>query len=148
MIKFLIPELLYFDTGHFVDGKQIGRGYYFKGKFISQYKSLMIEILRQKFNNDYSDENKKKFADEWKVIHYFSEISTRAVKKTNEKKKPYYEELRRATELGKMSSEIEKLRYKIHRLEKDKQGLEALKKTYEENLGKMQQTLEQMKVIK
>ena len=148
MIKFLIPELLYFDTGHIVDGKQIGRGYYFKGKFISQYKSLMMENLRAKFKNDFSDENKKKFADEWKVIHYFSEISTRAVKKTNEKKKPYYEELRRATELGKMSSEIEKLRYKIHRLEKDKQGLEALKKTYEENLGKMQQTLEQMKVIK
>lgn len=148
MIKFLIPELLYFDTGHFVDGKQIGRGYYFKGKFISQYKNLMIENLRQKFNNDFSDEKKNKFASEWKVIHYFSEISTNAVKKTNEKKKPYYEELRRATELGKMSSEIEKLRYKIHRLEKDKQGLEALKKTYEENLGKMQQTLEQMKVIK
>ena len=92
MIKFLIPELLYFDTGHIVDGKQIGRGYYFKGKFISQYKSLMMENLRAKFKNDFSDENKKKFADEWKVIHYFSEISTRAVKKTNEKKKPYYKE--------------------------------------------------------
>lgn len=148
MIKFLIPELLYFDTGHFVDGVQKGRGYYFKGKFISQYKNLLIENLRAKFNNDYSPENKNKFADEWKVIHYFSEISTKAVKKTYEKKKPYYEELRRATELGKMSSEIEKLRYKISKLEKDKQGLEALKKTYEENLGKMQKTLEQMKVIK
>ena len=148
MIKILIKNLLHFDTGNFVNGEQKGRGYYFKNEYISKYKSFLVDEMRKRMSYNYTDENKKKFKDEWMVIHYFSEITTKAIKRTNEKKKPYYEELRRATELGKMSSEIEKLRYKITKLEKEKVGLESLKKTYEDNIIKMQSKFEEMQNMK
>lgn len=148
-IKILIPDLLHFDKGNMFNGEQKGRGYYFKGKFVSKYKSLLIDAMREKFKDDFSDENKEIFADEWKVIHYFSDISTKATAKTYEKKKEYYAELKKATELGNIQREITKLQYKIDKMEREKVHFEALKKTYQDSMDNLKKTfIEKSKVKK
>jgi hypothetical protein len=148
MIKQIIPNLLYFDTGNFVKGEQKGRGYYFKGVFISKYKSILIDTMRDKFKEDFSDENKKKYADEFAVIHYFYEISKKATQSTYEKKKEYYAERRKITEIGNVQREITRLELTISKLEKQKNDLEALKNTYQENLNKLRNILvEQVKQV-
>ena len=143
-----MPNLLHFDKGNVFNGEQKGRGYYFKGKFVSKYKSFLINEMRSKFKDDYSDENKQKFADEFKVIHYFSDISTKATAKTYEKKKEYYAELRKATELGNIQREITKLQYKIDKMEKEKVHFEALKKTYQDNMDNLKKTLIEKSKVK
>lgn len=142
-IKVLIPNLLYFNSGNFVNGEQKNRGYYFKSVFVSKYKSILIDTIRTKFKNDFSDKNRVKFADEFKVIYYFYEISKKATDLTYEKKKEYYAERRRITELGNISREITRFEYTISKLEKQKIDLETLKKTYEENLNNLRSTLKE-----
>jgi hypothetical protein len=126
-LKIIIPNLLYFDSGHFVNGEIIGAGYYFKGKFISRYKSEMIEELRKVFNDDFSDENKRRHKDEFKVIHYFYELGKKATKITEKKKKPYYAQRRKAKILGmigKLKAQIEEYEKLVQEIDKEIRGKE------------------------
>jgi hypothetical protein len=59
-------------------------GYFFKGNFLARLKREAIEILRKGFK-DYSDEEKKRFADEWKVIHYEYMRGRKTKEKINER---------------------------------------------------------------
>lgn len=79
-------------------------GYYFRGEFIDRYKPQSIEILRKKFKS-YSDEEKKRFKDEWTVINYEYEktqkgrrFSVRAIKEEQlESKEKQIEQMERYT---------------------------------------------------
>jgi len=141
-IKILIPNLLHFDSGRFVDDEQIGRGYYFKGVFVSKYKRLLISKLRERFKDNYSDENKKILADEYKVIKYFSDISTKSIESTKEKKKEYYAELRKITMTNSMQKEIAILGLKAEKIRKQMIELEWLKNFYEEKIVRIKELLE------
>lgn len=120
--KVIVPNLLYFDSGYIVNGVQEGTGYYFKGKFISRYKSETIEQLRKVFNDNFSDENKKRHKDEFKVIHYFYELAKKATKITEKKKKPYYAQRRKANILGmigKLKAQIEVYEKLVQQIDKE-----------------------------
>lgn len=144
MIKVLIPEILHFDSGKVIDGKQKGRGYYFKGVFVSRYKSMVDREMRKNLEPDYSDEKKKVWADEVKVLDYFNKISKNATERTAEKKKLYYAQRRRETEFGNVAKEIAKLNFRIERLKKQAIDLETLKRTYKANIQKLMETQRSM----
>lgn len=135
--KIIIPNLLYFDSGQIVNGVQEGTGYYFKEKLISRYKSELIQQLRNKFNDDYSEENKKKFKDEWKVIHYFYTLGKEATKITELKKKPYYAEKRRIAMIGQVAREKAMFEARIKKLRESINNTEELIIFYERELKKL-----------
>jgi hypothetical protein len=63
-------------------------GYYFKGEFISRYKTETTKLLRERIGK-LSDEEAKK-TDEWKVLHEIYLFGRLRAEKTEIAKKEYY----------------------------------------------------------
>jgi predicted N-acyltransferase len=78
----------------------IVEGYYFKGEFLSRYKTEAIKILRNRVETAGSkigdkskldiEKGKEICKDEWQVVHDEYEKATLKNQKTHEKKKPYF----------------------------------------------------------
>lgn len=107
-----------------------GRGYSFKGEFLHSYKNEAIEILRKRveeagkkesvklspLNSNYQipfQIGKEILKDEAKVvIDHQGELNER-IKKTEEKKKPYYRQMSlnaRLDKIEKLQKELDQLR--------------------------------------
>jgi len=109
----------------------IKRGYYFKGEFLSKYKTETMEKLREPFKDNFSDENKMKFPDEWEAIHYEWEKSRDKTKRTNEKLLLHREarrERRKPMKIKMLEEDI-----KIYQ-KKMKEKMNDIKQFYEERI--------------
>lgn len=96
--------------------KEIECGYYFKGEFLSRYKTEAKQILRKRIENagDGSlEKGKKILKDEWKVLHQEWLKSCKTIKKTNRKKRAYYKRARiesKKRKIKQLREELQKLR--------------------------------------
>lgn len=119
----------------------IKRGYYFKGEFLSKYKTEAMQKLREPFKDNYSDENKKKFPDEWEAIHYEWEKSRDKTKRINEKILLYREarrERRKPMKIKMLEEDIKIYQEKMNEKMRDiKQFYEARIKIKEEEIKKL-----------
>jgi hypothetical protein len=107
--------------------KRLGilRGYYFKEEFLSNYKTEAIKILRdriEKAGSEIGDMSRNAWEkgqeilpDEFSIIKQEFEKITERTRRTHEKKKPYYEMLKKRQierEIFKLSQRIEYLENK------------------------------------
>ena len=72
-------------------GESFEKGYYFKDKFLSRYKTESLQILRKRVE-DLPEEERNK-TDEWKVIREEFLKMTDKTKKTTLKKQPFYNKI-------------------------------------------------------
>jgi len=98
-------------------GETFRIGYYFKGEFLSRYKSKSLKMLREKVNH-LSDEEKHK-TDEWKIISAEYLKSCETTKKINKTKKPYWDKVNKRI----LQRKIVKLYEKINDVKERKQEI-------------------------
>ena len=90
-------------------GENFEKGYYFKGEFLSRYKTEAIRILRERVEGLSIEERDK--TDEWKIIHQEYLKSIERTKKINKTKQPYYKKQRERIIKRKIILLKEKINY-------------------------------------
>lgn len=97
----------------------VSAGYYFKGEFLSRYQNEAIKILRGRIEEAGSkvgdssktnwEKGKEILKDEFEVIDTAFRLCTMRIKKTHDKKKPYYAKIHRRV----LERKIETLKNRI-----------------------------------
>lgn len=109
-------------------------GYYFKGEFVSRYKTKAMEILRARIK-ELSDDEKKK-TDELKVLNQEYLKQTEKNKKTYVKQLAFHKRIREAQKparILKLKAEIELWKSRMNERIKDVQNRYAHKIKFLEN---------------
>lgn len=96
----------------------IGQIYFIRAEgqepiFLEVMKNDSIDVLREIFQDNFSDEQKEKYKEFWEIIHENYLKSCEKTRKANKKKKKYYEEMAiksRKNKIKKLQEEIERLR--------------------------------------
>ena len=101
-----------------------GKG--FNPFFLGFTKNESIDILREFFKPDYSEEKKKEFKEIWGIIHKNYMIQEKGTKLTYEKKKSYYEKMRKE----RIKQKIKKLKEELKILSNLEDLRKWIKKKY------------------
>lgn len=104
-------------------GETFKEGYYFNSKFLSRYKIEALQMLRNRVED--LPEAKRNETEEWKVIHQEYLKTMDKVKRTNQKKQPHYEKLRKRAFKSALFRMKQRLEWKTIRREEILKELDA-----------------------